>query len=251
VPGGGRILWNAADERLKETLAMGCWTPREGFAGHALPEAQWTGRAAGGVEDFSCFEVLEHGRPRGTVRWGLIGAHNMENALAAIAAARHAGVTVEVAIDALQSFAGVARRMQLRGEANGVRVYDDFAHHPTAIATTVDGLRRRVGSARIIAVLEPRSNTMRMGIHRDSLAGSLAGADEVWLYTPTDLGWDAGEVLAALGTRGHGRSDVSVLAKDLAQSLRPGDHALIMSNGGFGGLHGKLLAELQRLHRAA
>ncbi|MFI4884080.1 MAG: UDP-N-acetylmuramate:L-alanyl-gamma-D-glutamyl-meso-diaminopimelate ligase [Steroidobacterales bacterium] len=251
VPGAGRIVWNASDERLKETLAMGCWTPREGFAGHAVTEAHWTGRAAGGVDDFSCFEVLEQGRPRGTVQWSLIGGHNMDNALAAIAAARHAGVPVERAIEALQSFAGVARRMQLRGEVRGVRVYDDFAHHPTAIATTVDGLRRRVGSARIIAVLEPRSNTMRMGVHRDSLAGSLAGADEAWLYTPADLGWDAGAVLAALGKRGHGRSDVAVLARDLAQTLRPGDHALIMSNGGFGGLHCKLLAELERLHGAA
>ena len=249
VPGGGRIIWNAADERLKETLAMGCWTPREGFAGHSVPEAQWTGRAAGGVEDFSCFEVLEQGRPRGAVQWGMIGAHNMENALAAIAAARHAGVTVERAIEALHSFAGVARRMQLRGEVNGVRVYDDFAHHPTAIATTVDGLRRRVGAARIVAVLEPRSNTMRMGVHRDSLAASLSGADDVWLYTPGDLGWDAGAVLTALGDRGHGRSEVGVLARDLAQTLRPGDHALIMSNGGFGGLHGKLLAELARVRR--
>jgi UDP-N-acetylmuramate: L-alanyl-gamma-D-glutamyl-meso-diaminopimelate ligase len=246
VPGSGRIVWNAADERLKETLAMGCWTPREGFAGHDVAEAYWTGRVAGGVGDFSCFEVFEQGRPRGTVQWGLIGAHNMENALAAIAAARHAGVAVEQAIEALHSFAGVARRMQLRGEVNGVRVYDDFAHHPTAIATTVDGLRRRVGSARIIAVLEPRSNTMRMGVHRDQLAPSLAGADEVWLYTPPDLGWDAATVMAALGARGHARGDVSALARDLAQTLRPGDHALIMSNGGFGGLHGKLLAELDR-----
>jgi UDP-N-acetylmuramate: L-alanyl-gamma-D-glutamyl-meso-diaminopimelate ligase len=244
VPGGGRILWNAADERLKETLAMGCWTPREGFAGHAVAEAHWTGRAVGGVADFSSFEVLELGERRGTVKWDLIGAHNMENALAAIAAARHAGVPVERAVEALHSFAGVARRMQLRGEVSGVRVYDDFAHHPTAIATTIDGLRRRVGRARIVAILEPRSNTMRMGVHRDSLAGSLAGADEVWLYTPPDLGWDAGEVLAQLGNRAHGRSDVAVLARDLAQSLRPGDHALIMSNGGFGGLHGKLMAEL-------
>ncbi|MGA7540946.1 MAG: UDP-N-acetylmuramate:L-alanyl-gamma-D-glutamyl-meso-diaminopimelate ligase [Steroidobacteraceae bacterium] len=248
VPGGGRILWNAADERLKETLAMGCWTPCEGFSGHPLPAARWSARVAGGVEDFSCFEVLEQGRPRGTVRWGLIGAHNMENALAAIAAARHAGVTVERAIEALHAFAGVARRMQLWGEVNGVSVYDDFAHHPTAIATTVDGLRRRVGAARIIAVLEPRSNTMRMGVHRDSLAGSLAAADEVWLYTPADLGWDAGAVLAALGGRAHGRSDVTVLARDLARTLRPGDHALIMSNGGFGGLHEKLLAELRAHH---
>ncbi|MGH8199747.1 MAG: UDP-N-acetylmuramate:L-alanyl-gamma-D-glutamyl-meso-diaminopimelate ligase [Steroidobacteraceae bacterium] len=246
VPGSGRIVWNVADEPLKETLAMGCWTPLEGFAGHAASDAYWTGRTAGGVEDFSCFEVLEQSRPRGTVQWGLIGAHNMENALAAIAAARHAGVTVERAIEALHSFAGVARRMQLRGEVNGIRVYDDFAHHPTAIATTVDGLRRRVGSARIVAVLEPRSNTMRMGVHRDQLAGSLAGADEVWLYTPPDLGWDAAEVLAGLGSRGHGRSEVSVLARDLARTLRAGDHALIMSNGGFGGLHAKLLDELRR-----
>ncbi len=248
VPGGGRILWNAGDAHLKETLAMGCWTPLEGFAGHPVAEAHWTGRPTGGVEDFSRFDVLELGRPRGTVQWGLIGAHNMENALAAIAAASHAGVTVERSIEALHSFAGVARRMQLRGEINGVRVYDDFAHHPTAIATTLDGLRRRVGSARIIAVLEPRSNTMRMGVHRDSLAGSLAGADEVWLYTPADLGWDPGGVVAGLGGRGHGRGDVAVLARDLARTLRPGDHVLIMSNGGFGGLHEKLLSELRAHH---
>jgi UDP-N-acetylmuramate: L-alanyl-gamma-D-glutamyl-meso-diaminopimelate ligase len=246
VPGSGRIVWNVADERLKETLAMGCWTPLEGFAGDVASDAHWSGRTAGGVDDFSCFEVLEQGRPRGTVQWGLIGAHNMENALAAIAAARHAGVTVERAVEALHSFSGVARRMQLRAEVNDIRVYDDFAHHPTAIATTIDGLRRRVGSARIVAVFEPRSNTMRMGVHRDQLAGSLAGADEVWLYTPPDLGWDPAAVLAALGSRGHGRGDVSVLARDLAQTLRPGDHALIMSNGGFGGLHGKLVAELER-----
>ncbi|MGH8295575.1 MAG: UDP-N-acetylmuramate:L-alanyl-gamma-D-glutamyl-meso-diaminopimelate ligase [Steroidobacteraceae bacterium] len=245
VPGGGRILWNAADGRLQETLAMGCWTPCEGFSGQPVPQAHWTARAAGGVEDFSCFEVLELGRSRGTVQWGLIGAHNMENALAAIAAAHHAGVTVECTIEALKSFAGVARRMQLRGEVNGVRVYDDFAHHPTAIATTIDGLRRRIGSARIIAVLEPRSNTMRMGVHRESLAGSLAAADEVWLYTPADLGWDAAPVLAALGGRGHGRSDIAALVRDLARTLRPGDHALIMSNGGFGGLHEKLMSELE------
>jgi UDP-N-acetylmuramate: L-alanyl-gamma-D-glutamyl-meso-diaminopimelate ligase len=251
VPGGGRILWNAADERLQETLAMGCWTPREGFSAHPVPEAHWTARAAGGAEDFSCFEVLEQGRSRGTVSWSLIGAHNMENALAAIGAAHHAGVTVERAIEALRSFAGVARRMQLRGEVNGVRVYDDFAHHPTAIATTIDGLRRRVGSARIVAVLEPRSNTMRMGVHRDSLAGALAGADEVWLYTPADLGWDTAAVLAELGGRAHGRGDVTLLARDLAQTLRPGDHALIMSNGGFGGLHEKLLAALARRQASA
>jgi UDP-N-acetylmuramate: L-alanyl-gamma-D-glutamyl-meso-diaminopimelate ligase len=136
--------------------------------------------------------------------------------------------------------------MQLHGEVNGIRVYDDFAHHPTAIATTIDGLRRRAGAARILAVLEPRSHTMRMGVHQHTLAPSLAGADEVWLYTPADLGWDTGSVLAALGVRGHGSHDVDSLAREVARAARPGDQVLIMSNGGFGGLHGKLLAELRR-----
>jgi len=179
----------------------------------------------------------------------MIGAHNMENALAAIAAARHAGVTVEQSIDALQSFQGVARRMQVRGEIDGVRVYDDFAHHPTAITTTVDGLRRRVGKARIIAVLEPRSNTMRMGVHQDTLAASLSDADEVWLYAPADIGWNTDAVVAALGERGHSSRDIDSLASDLAKSARSGDHVLIMSNGGFGGLHGKLLTQLERRSR--
>jgi UDP-N-acetylmuramate: L-alanyl-gamma-D-glutamyl-meso-diaminopimelate ligase len=134
--------------------------------------------------------------------------------------------------------------MQLRGEVRGVRVYDDFAHHPTAIATTLDGLRHRVGGARIIAVLEPRSHTMRMGVHRHTLAPALAAADEVWLYTPPDLGWDTGTVLGALGARGHASADVDALARELARAVRAGDHVLIMSNGGFGGLHDKLLAML-------
>jgi UDP-N-acetylmuramate: L-alanyl-gamma-D-glutamyl-meso-diaminopimelate ligase len=247
VPGSGRIVWNASDARLEQTLAMGCWTPCEGFArseAGAL-DALWTARPTGGVDDFSQFEVLEGGRPRGTVQWQLIGAHNMENALAAIAAARHAGVTVQHAIEALGSFKGIARRMQLRGEVNGVRVYDDFAHHPTAIATTVDGLRRRVGDARIIAVLEPRSNTMKMGVHQNTLGPALAGADEVWLFTPPDLGWDVAPIVASLGKRGHASRDIGALASELAKSAKPGDHVLIMSNGGFGGLHGKLLAELE------
>ena len=246
VPGSGRIIWNADDARLRDVLAMGCWTPLESFARAGGAQADWSARPLGAAADYATFEVLEQGRPCATVRWNLMGAHNMENALAAIAAARHAGVPVHESIEALGSFQGVARRMQLRGEVAGVRVYDDFAHHPTAIATTVDGLRRRVGAGRIIAVLEPRSNTMRMGVHREALAGSLAGADEAWLYIPADLGWDVGPVLEALGARGHGRGEVNVLAKDLAAALRPGDHVLVMSNGGFGGLHEKLLAELAR-----
>jgi UDP-N-acetylmuramate: L-alanyl-gamma-D-glutamyl-meso-diaminopimelate ligase len=251
VPGGGRIVWNAADEALRATLKMGCWTPLEGFARAAHPDALWTARAVSGVEDFSHFEILEAGRPRGRLQWSLIGAHNMENALAAIAGARHAGVEVPAALDALQGFQGIARRMQVRGEVGGVVVYDDFAHHPTAIATTIDGLRRRVGAARIIAVLEPRSNTMRMGVHQHTLGPALAGADEVWLYTPKDLGWDASTVLAALGSRGHASDDVQGLARELARGARRGDQVLIMSNGGFGGLHGQLLAQLRRAHPAA
>src|SRR5579862_2350123 len=180
VPGGGRIICNAADPLLRETLAMGAWTPLEGFARAPHSQALWSARQAPGSEDFSRFEVLEGGRPQGTVEWQLIGAHNVDNALAAIAAARHAGVPVPRAIEALGGFRGIARRMQLRGEVRGIRVYDDFAHHPTAIATTLDGLRRRLGAgARIVAVLEARSHTMRMGVHRDTLAPALAGADEV------------------------------------------------------------------------
>ena len=247
VPGGGRIVWNAADERLRETLAMGSWTPLEGFARTGRPDALWSARALPGAEDYSRFEVLEAGRAAGTVEWPLLGAHNVENALGAIAAARHAGVPVPRASAALAEFRGIARRMQLRGEVRGVRVYDDFAHHPTAIATTLDGLRRRVGKgARIVAVLEPRSHTMRMGVHRDTLAPALAGADEVWLYAPADLGWDAGTVLRQLGARGHCAGEVGALAQALAQAVRPGDHVLIMSNGGFGGLHEKLLGELRK-----
>jgi UDP-N-acetylmuramate: L-alanyl-gamma-D-glutamyl-meso-diaminopimelate ligase len=246
VPGNGRIVWNVADEQVRATLAMGCWTPLEGFSGRPHREALWGARDVQGGEDFSSFEVLEGDRAVGTVRWGLIGRHNMENALAAIAAARHAGVAVPMALEALQHFAGIARRMQVRGEARGVTVYDDFAHHPTAIAYTIDGLRRRIGNARLVAVLEPRSNTMRMGVHRHTLGPSLAAADEVWLYAPPDLGWDVGTVLDSLGGRAHSSGDVEALARELARGARPGDHMLIMSNGGFGGLHDKVLAELRK-----
>ena len=246
VPGSGRIVWNAADALLRDTLQMGCWTPLEAFAREPRTGALWSARAVQGAPDFSRFEILEGGEPRGTVQWSLIGAHNVENALAAIVAARHVGVEVRQALDALQAFQGIARRLQLHGELNTIRVYDDFAHHPTAITTTIDGLRRRVGAARIIAVLEPRSHTMRIGVHRLTLAPALAGADQVWLYTAPDLGWDTGEVLAALGARAHASADIDTLARELARAARPGDHVLIMSNGGFGGLHGKLLAELER-----
>ena len=245
VPGSGRIIWNAGDARLIETLAMGCWTPREGFSRDAVAHAEWTARTLSGADDYSRFDVMQSGQARGTVEWDLIGSHNVENALAAIAAARHAGVPVEQSVEALKSFKGIARRMQVRGEVQGIKVYDDFAHHPTAIELTLDGLRRRVGKQRIVAVLEPRSNTMRMGVHREAIAPSLHAADEVWLYAPPDLGWDIGEILRPLENRGHSSASVDQLAAELTKTLRPGDHVLIMSNGGFGGLHGKLLEALR------
>jgi UDP-N-acetylmuramate: L-alanyl-gamma-D-glutamyl-meso-diaminopimelate ligase len=182
------------------------------------------------------------------VHWNQFGGHNVDNALAAIAAAHHAGVPVSQAITALGSFAGVRRRMELSGVAAGVQVYDDFAHHPTAIATTLEGLRRRIGKARLIAVLEPRSNTMRMGIHSQTLAPSLAGADLVFVHAPADLGWDASVITASLGERAVLTADIPALLQALLAAVRAGDHVLIMSNGGFGGLHGKLLAALAARH---
>ncbi len=240
VPGAGRIIFNAGDPALEATLAMGCWTPREGFA-HGVA-AEWQARLE--APDGSRFEVLRGGRPLGVVAWPLIGLHNVDNALAAIAAACHAGAAPEAAIDSLCRFRGVRRRMELRGVAGGVTVYDDFAHHPTAIATTLAGLRGRVGNARIVAVLEPRSNTMKLGVHRDELAGVLAGADRVWLFRPRDLGWDLGAVAAAIGAGASVADDVGVLVRALAAELAPGDQVLVMSNGSFDGLHGRLLEAL-------
>jgi UDP-N-acetylmuramate: L-alanyl-gamma-D-glutamyl-meso-diaminopimelate ligase len=231
-------------------LDMGFCTPSEGFARDAATGAKWTARVAPGG-DFSSFEVFEDGRSRGSVEWPLIGAHNVENALAAIAAAQHAGVPAKSAIAALARFGGIRRRLELRGRVAGVTVYDDFAHHPTAIASTLDGLRRRVGKERIVAVLEPRSNTMRMGVHRDTLAPSLEGADEVWFYVPPNLGWELEGAVGPLGARAHFAADIGDLAERLHADLRSGDHVLVMSNGGFGGLHARLLDALAARGRQA
>jgi UDP-N-acetylmuramate: L-alanyl-gamma-D-glutamyl-meso-diaminopimelate ligase len=243
IPGSGRIVWNASDDNLRATLNMGAWTPREGFARESGADVTWSlDVPAGG--DFSKFILVEGGKPVGTVKWGLLGAHNAENALAAIAAARHAGVSVSEAIAALAEFKGVKRRMELRGEVRGIAVYDDFAHHPTAIASTIDGLRRKVGGKRIVAVLEPRSATMKMGVHSESLGPSLAAADAVWMFAPPDLGWDAAAVVATLGGKGKLAGSLDELLQGLLGTAQQGDQVLIMSNGGFGGLHGKLLEAL-------
>jgi UDP-N-acetylmuramate: L-alanyl-gamma-D-glutamyl-meso-diaminopimelate ligase len=238
IPGDGLIVHNAEDANLDAALALGCWTPRESFGG----AGDW--RAVEVAADGSAFGVELRGARVGAVRWALAGTHNVANALAAIAAARHAGVPVATACAALARFRGVKRRLELLGEAGGVKVYDDFAHHPTAVRLTLDGLRQRGGAARILAVLEPRSATMRMGVHKDALGPALSGADLAFLYAPADLGWDVAPVLGALGAKGAALASHEALVAAVAAAARPGDQVLVMSNGGFGGLHRRLLEAL-------
>lgn len=242
VPGAGRIVCNGGERNLRDTLAMGCWTPVEPF-GLDNNEMDWSARLLTG--DGSRFEIAYQGRTAAQVVWGQIGAHNVANALAAVAAAHHAGVTATQAAVALQKFKGVKRRLEIRGVRRGITVYDDFAHHPTAIAASISALRARAGKARIIAVLEPRSNTMRMGVHKNELACALAGADRVTLFAPADLGWSLEEVEEGLGQKARIYDSIDGIVVALAAELAAGDHVLIMSNGGFGGLHEKLLNVLE------
>jgi UDP-N-acetylmuramate: L-alanyl-gamma-D-glutamyl-meso-diaminopimelate ligase len=236
VPKSGLIVANGTEETVKRVLAMGCWTPVEAFG---LAE----GWQASEPDERGAFEVAYAGQAVGRIRWSLLGAHNRLNALAALAAARHVGIEPAAGIEALGGFGGVRRRMQVRGEAAGVTVYDDFAHHPTAIRTTLEGLRQQVGKARILAVLDPRSNTMKRGVMKDALPPSFAHADKVFIYT-AGIGWDARSLFALLGPRARCEDDLEALIEALAKEARAGDHVLIMSNGGFGGIHGKLLDRL-------
>jgi UDP-N-acetylmuramate: L-alanyl-gamma-D-glutamyl-meso-diaminopimelate ligase len=217
---------------------MGCWTAIE----ETGTGAGWQARLL--EADGSRFEVRWAGQPVGTVHWGLLGDHNVANALSAVAAARHAGVDPAAACAALGDFRNVHRRLEPRGRVNDVTVYDDFAHHPTAIRTTLEGLRRHVGRERVVAILEPRSNTMRLGVHRDQLAAALAPADLAILYAPPDLGWDAAAAVAPLGERGRVFVRLEDIVRHAADTARPGDHLVVMSNGAFGGLHGRLLQAL-------
>ena len=238
VPAGGRIVVNAGDPALARVLARGTWSEVERFdaaPSTARPRAGWT------IADDG--EVLLDERVLGNVDFPHGGRHTRLNALAALAAARHVGVPPEHALRALHAFRGVKRRMELRGRVDGVAVYDDFAHHPTAIATTIDGLRRGEPGGRILAVLEPRSNTMKLGTMKSALPQSLAGADRVFCYA-AHLGWDAAAALAPLGERAQVHDDLGRLVDAVAHEARAGDHVLVMSNGGFGGVHAKLLAVL-------
>ncbi|MDX9995051.1 MAG: UDP-N-acetylmuramate:L-alanyl-gamma-D-glutamyl-meso-diaminopimelate ligase [Rhodocyclaceae bacterium] len=236
IPGNGLIVSNAGEAALERVLKRGCWTPIERFNDPAGWQAR--GDDASGKLSIHC-----GGEELGAISWQLTGDHNRNNAIAALLAARHAGVPLARGLEALARFENVKRRLEVRGTANGVTVYDDFAHHPTAIATTVAGLRGRVGQSRILAVLEPRSNTMKLGTMKDALPGSLADADLVFCYG-ANLGWDAAAALAPLGAKAATSDDLAALVARIAAAAQPGDHVLVMSNGGFGAIHDKLLAAL-------
>lgn len=243
VPGVGRVIANGREAALQRVLQRGCWSESEWFGG----KDGWSLT----THDDGNFDVIFNGELQGTVNWSLTGEHNRMNALAAIAAARHVGVLPAQAIAALGQFENVKRRMELRGTVNDIAVYDDFAHHPTAIATTVEGLRKKVGKARILAVLEPRSNTMKLGTMKEALPGSLVDADLVFGYGASGngkdaLGWDLAEALAPLGDKARAFNDLPMLVQAIAQSAQTGDQILVMSNGGFGGVHQKILDALAK-----
>jgi len=237
VPSNGLVVANGGDENILRALARGCWSPVEYFGG---PGPGWKAKVA----NVDAFDVTLDEQAVGQVSWALQGEHNRMNALAAIAAARHAGVPAKEGLAALSRFINVKRRMEIRGEVNGITVYDDFAHHPTAIATTLAGLRAKIGSSgRILAVLEPRSNTMKLGVMKDQLPASLALADFVFCYNG-GIDWDVAAAMAPLGAKVTTDADLATLIERIATQALPGDHILIMSNGGFGGIHDKLLARL-------
>ena len=236
MPGNGLIVSNATEPALDRVLERGCWTPVVSFG--AIDGFTVTGDDATGQ-----MTVHEGDCEIGTIIWPLTGDHNRMNALAAMLAARHAGVPLDKGLDALSRFENVKRRMEVRGIERGITVYDDFAHHPTAIATTVAGLRRKVGNARILAVIEPRSNTMKLGVMKELLPGSLADCDQVYCYG-ANLGWDAAEALRSMGDRARVHEDFNAMVKEIVGNAQAGDHILIMSNGGFQGIHNKILEAL-------
>lgn len=243
VPSQGRVIFPADDTNLQRVVARGCWTPTETFG----PGGAWQ---AGGEPQSGRFDVLHQNKLAGTVNWSQTGSHNQRNALAAIAAAAHVGVEPARAIEALNGFRGVKRRMEVRGVVNDITVYDDFAHHPTAIATTLAGLRHQQPRGRILAVIEPRSNTMKLGAMAARLPGSLEQADLVFCYGDATgkhaLGWDPAAVLAPLGERASAWNEIDPMVSAVVAAARPEDHILVMSNGGFAGIHDRLLQGLTK-----
>ena len=236
IPNNGLILKPDSVPAIEETLAMGCWTAQQSIG------KDWLATLS--REDGSEFDVRFENQKVATVNWSLIGEHNVHNALMAIAAARNVGVSPETAAEALSSFKNVKRRMELRGETAGIKVYDDFAHHPTAIATTLAGLRAKVKQERIVAILEPRSNTMKMGVHKAELIASLQEADEICLLQPDNISWNLSEFADASNKPLVIFDDLESMIQHIINSSQTGDHLLVMSNGGFGGIHTKLLERL-------
>lgn len=244
VPGDGMILHPTGDAALTEVLKQGCWSGTAAMGGPGDTDSDWVYRPLNaGSGDF---EVIYRGLSVGQVEWSLTGEHNMRNGLSAIAAAQHVGVPPEAGCAALCEFAGVKRRMELLGEVGGRRVYDDFAHHPTAIATTLAGLRARVGSEPVVAVIEPRSNTMKQGVHQQTLVASVSAADQVFWFEPEGLSWSLRDLVAAEAA-GEVYKTIDALVEAIAAEAPPSSHIVIMSNGGFGGIHGKLLARLREV----
>ena len=239
VPSNGLIIYPAQEQAIERVLDKGCWTPRQTTG----PDGQWQARLL--KDDGSEFVVSLDGVEQGVVRWPLTGLHNVANALAALAAARHVGVTAEHGAQALREFENVKRRMQNLGCVRGVTVYDDFAHHPTAIASTLDGLRKQVGKQQIIAVIEPRSNSMKLGAHREGLAPSTVLADHVFWYAPDNLGWDLASTVADAPVPTQVCSSLEDIIAGVLALAQADTQVVIMSNGGFGGIHTQLMEALE------
>jgi len=240
IPDNGRVIVRDANPGIDEVLKMGCWTPTIHFGEKA---SQWHTEPVN--DDYSEFQIIKDAEPAGTVNWSLFGEHNADNALAAIIASNQVGIPPQQACEALIEFKSVKRRLQLLASVDGVCVYDDFAHHPTAIIKTLQALRKRIGEQRIIAVLEPRSNTMRLGVHKEVLAASLDCADQVYIYRPPQLKWDIKASLSELGGKLRVFGDTESIVNKLGKDKLPNDHILIMSNGGFENIHQRIIKALQ------
>ncbi|QVK32925.1 UDP-N-acetylmuramate:L-alanyl-gamma-D-glutamyl-meso-diaminopimelate ligase [Pseudomonas syringae] len=239
IPSEGLVIHPTTEPALSRVIEMGCWTPVQTTG----QNGQWQARLLS--EDGSRFEVLFEGELQGTVEWDMTGQHNVANALATLAAARHVGVVPLLGVQALSAFRSVKRRMEKVADVRGITIYDDFAHHPTAIATTLDGLRKKVGDASIIAVVEPRSNSMKLGAHRDGLRESVSQADQVVWYAPPNLGWDLAVTVTGGTVPALVCDSLEAIIAQVKSQAQPGTHIVIMSNGGFGGLHGKLAEALK------